>query len=154
MLNSYANLVLLKPRSKEINPDSLGELLRGDCFLVNEQQFGCCSCFDVTEDFVCIENSSQKRAFLEFVWVDCCYDPGDNIDPRGLIDEDDISSLKLYYSKKRGLILAWYWDGDGTLWFVGKDFTIENDDCKKSHGWGVLGEISDSELEKIIGDLA
>jgi len=45
-----------------------------------------------------------------------------------------------WHSDALGLDIYLHWDGDGTIVIQHADWTLENGDCKKSYGWGWVGD--------------
>ena len=90
----------------------LGEFLR-NYFFDQSKGTGCYSTFEL--------NSEVKEL------------PQENIE-----DWDDVFNPNVKYTvaSREGIIMRYYWDGDGYLEFIlPNDKIIFNSDCKKDHGW-------------------
>jgi len=116
------------------NPNAIGEWLRKKCF---KEEYGCYSCFELTEDFKPIKDKEIKRK-LAFGFMD--FMPPDE-DPQ-IFDEEiqEMVDGGFYYTNGE-LYVCWFWDGDGTLIFQetgGAKRGVINDDCKKDHRWNWL----------------
>jgi len=111
------------------NPNVFGEFIRDFAFVKHkEYDFGCYSTFDLQPDFEPIEKESKqgKKILRLLGW--------DDLDSYGEDIAEEIWKGSSLYTD--GIfVVAWYWDGDGTL-LVGCDdeFAI-NDDCKKDYNW-------------------
>lgn len=103
------------------NPNALGELFRDITFVKNNKDdYGCYSTFDVHKEFKEINDKKQINQIKELM---------------GLEHDDH---LTIYFNSDLNLIVAWHWDGDGTLLFQHKEITIINTDCKKGYTWEFL----------------
>lgn len=121
---------------KETDPNLIGEALRHWSFVGRNGEIGCYSTFQVADFFKPLK-------------------PGDKDfeDAKNEIVPEFDTSLKCYVYKcpyfkdefitiePLKIVLAWEWNGDGTLYFkivtniFEKNFTIMNTDCKKDYGW-------------------
>lgn len=114
-------VITIEVDSCTCSADALGELMRKMTFV---RPYGCYSCFDVTQDFAPIDVDEDVFRLL--------------IGHASSNDEWDVDvfkSAKAFKSTKTGDIVAWYWDGDGTLAFNISGRRIRNTDCKHSYGW-------------------
>ena len=107
--------------------DIAGELLRELVFKQEENALGCYNTFDLNAGFVAVDKCDNR--FLKL--THCLY--GAYIENNEV--EWEISVTHVFENEK--FIVAWYWDGDGTLGIYVKEDGIffVNDDCKKTYGW-------------------
>ena len=114
---------------QEEDPNIVGEIFREYTFV--GEGLGCYSNFDVKDSFM-----EQDHAFLDM-----------EVHRRigGLIlDESEEALIEylvrvtIYQDSDTGLIVAWHWDGDGTLYFREGDVEVINTDCKNAYTWEFL----------------
>lgn len=103
------------------NADVLGEFLRSLTFVSKGPlDLGCYSSFELQEGFVKIEDPKDLE----------------NISHELMAPASEISA---YLHPQMSLVVAWYWDGDGSLLFEVQEgstsIVVINQDCKKKHGW-------------------
>lgn len=94
------------------DPDAVGEMLRAKFFVQDPQKlsFGCYSSFEL---------QPGVRELPETPAVDC---------------EED--RLMWHNATLDGIVMSWYWDGDGVLKFTLPDGSyLINTDCKKPYDW-------------------
>ena len=92
------------------SPDLVGEVLRDRFFLQDQSQhlYGCYSTFKLRQEV-------------------------QSLPPEPV--EDD-PSMVWTRAERDGILMRYYWDGDGTLEFVFPDGArVRNTDCKKDHAW-------------------
>ena len=136
--------------SKNDNPNAIGELLRGKFFKQNiaEGLYGCYSTFELNEGV-------EKLPYRKVYWRDrpdiksddeCC--EGDftreeyceKIEDEGRVfnefaENEDLLEIWTR-AELNGVIMEYFWDGDGFLQFIFPDGSIlSNNDCKKSNRW-------------------
>ena len=104
------------------NPDIIGELFREWAFV---EPFGCYSCFDLIEGFE--EDLSDKKYRAIEVLQD-----GSECE---VYCQEVIERASVYYNKEYNVVVAWHWNGDGTLYFKHGETEIVNTDCKKDYTW-------------------
>ena len=135
------------------NPDVLGELLRELAFVPDEWggDYGCYSTFEVAPEFAKVDPDSElgRKILLAFARVDGydvmldesdeTYQTFDKLTEDEMLAEfvADQPGVRDSLYSAGDVHMAFYWNGDGTLFFVipsmGK--CLENGDCKKSYGW-------------------
>lgn len=49
--------------------------------------------------------------------------------------KDERDRVILYINSNLNAVVAWHWDGDGTLYIKADNIAVINTDCKKDHGW-------------------
>lgn len=112
----------------EENPDIVGETLRE--FVWGNEEEGCYMTFDPTVPDNWEEVSPKELTLhqLESILGYCIYE-------EGCLEEglDRLTVLK--YKSPFSLLVAWHWDGDGTLYFNEAGRETINYDCKKNYGW-------------------
>lgn len=105
------------------NVDVLGELLRDLTFDTQPGEVGCYNTFDLKPGFVKNEDNQSKETIAEIMGL----------------DEVDARTLQIYENESLQLLVAWFWDGDGTLFFEVEDgddiVRVINTDCKKDYCW-------------------
>lgn len=92
--------------------NALGEILRA-IFFDQSKGFGCYGSFDLNEGIETLEPITTK-------------------------EDEDTDSITYTCARWNGIVMRYYWDGDGYLEFnlnLGDDGKIFNDDCKKDYGW-------------------
>jgi hypothetical protein len=115
------------------DPNEFGEALRNYCFVGNCEQTGCYSTFDLIPQ-------------LKEVKFGKIYEEARKM----LLSEDDDEEIRVFYWEVKGkdcyiekykicepfeLVCAWFWDGDGFLYFRYKNRAVINTDCKKDYYW-------------------
>lgn len=107
---------------KEISLDTYCELIRMSVF---KEEFGCYSCFELEDSFKKLD-PKKDLSLKERTLLAGCFAK----------DEEEIKSMRVFWSDEYQLKVAWLWDGDGTLLFVDVDNNCYvNSDCKKTYGW-------------------
>lgn len=124
----------------EKDPNKFGEALRDYCFIGNCMQTGCYSTFDLIKGFEEVKSGyiyeevfqeiapefkdSLKVYIYELKEEECYmeYYDGENI-------------IRTKFEEPFIIILAYYWDGDGTLYFRWNNRSVINFDCKKDYVW-------------------
>lgn len=99
-----------------IDPDLLGELLRGQFFnqVIDKNKYrtlGCYDTFELNEDIRKLDNIK--------------------------IDSLTITCAEKFFEEWGTVKMCYYWDGDGELvfFFPFPNKYLINDDCKKTYGW-------------------
>ncbi len=115
--------------------NAIGELLRERAF--PGEGFGCYRNFEVAEDAI-QWSPAERQEFFEQVGEISPDDEDDEFNEREFIIK--ASSGYSFALGNLQIEMAWYWDGDGVLfyriWRDGKLLrTIVNSDCKKSYRW-------------------
>lgn len=100
--------------------NALGELFRSYAFDCDETEVGCYSCFDLAESFEKIKDKGILKDISE------------------LLGLDEGEHFEASQDKESGLVVAWFWEGDGTLLFIYDEIVVCNTDCKKNYGWEAL----------------
>ena len=90
-----------------------GEILRDMTF--TDDGFGCYSNFDLRSGFRKIAKT-----------------------PTRLLDIQDEIEWSQFYNPALGIFVAWYWDGDGTLYFEYPGIRLIHNDCKNDYEWEFL----------------
>ena len=111
---------------RNISPDIIGEYYREQIFpeQIMLGKYGCYSTFEVHTSFGL---SNDPKLISQLIEV---FD----------IEEEEKNKIHLYISQD--LLVAWYWDGDGSLFIQdNKGHAVLNDDCKKSSGWQYIDPI-------------
>jgi hypothetical protein len=113
---------------KTLDADMFGEILRKKSF--QDNGFGCYSTFDMRPQFY---QHTEGALFEKAINMILNHDYGSEFDDE---DKQELASrIMVYYSECDDILVAWYWDGDGTLLVgTGGKFSI-NSDCKKDHYW-------------------
>lgn len=123
---------------KDDNPDSYGEMLRTHFFV--GKGFGCYSTFEVRTEFQTVDkDSALGKAALKCLFSDChWYNEPETDEYKQEIARAHVLSTPTH-------IVAWWWDGDGTL-VVGDidngriSRAAINDDCKKDRYWKFIDQ--------------
>jgi hypothetical protein len=130
-----------------IDPNKVGEYLRDESFIkVNKFDYGCYSTFELQPNFKQITGNRRLRLLGKLMNFDfCCRKISENL------------FAYVRFDNNQPLIIAWYWDGDGTLLFATKSFIIINTDCKKDDCWEQVTSGKDltplfnfTDLEKVL----
>lgn len=97
--------------------NAFGEALRQYCFVPDEYggTYGCYETFKLRSEFKPVTNAKDFNLMLEIL---------------GNVDGDPIDCFT-----NGTVIVAWHWDGDGTLVFKEGDKVAVNTDCKKDYVW-------------------
>ena len=114
--NPVARAIALAP---SLSADLAGELLREVSFV---EERGACLCFDLVSGFAPVEPALLSLE-VRTVLLGCFAK-----------DPDQVREVTAAVHPS-GLLVAWHWDGDGTLIFQSGDWLLCNSDCKKSYGW-------------------
>lgn len=109
------------------DPNVIGEALRAWAF--PGPGYGCYSNFDVRPDFVPVSPKEPENRWIVSGML-------------GRNDDDEVSAEFSHgataFLAPNGLVVTWYWDGDGLLAFLMRDqFALTNSDCKKSDEWSM-----------------
>lgn len=122
---------------RQIDPDMEGEILRSSFFV--GEGLGAYSNFDLHQGFCALEAGDELHSRLVgFLFADFWFMNDDS--PEALHEKNDETSRAALFSDGKNVV-AWWWDGDGTLLVgtLGKsgepDKLLLNDDCKKTYGW-------------------
>jgi hypothetical protein len=120
-------IVVIQGGALNLSVDMVGEMLRSWAFT---EACGCYSCFDLIEGF---DQRPMTPAIAERLM-------GRPVNPQSADDDDqDILKRGFYAVHDNGIEVAWYWDGDGTLWFrVPGEIEVVNSDCKKDYEWKLV----------------
>lgn len=121
----------------EEDPNLLGEALRLWSFKGSNGERGCYETFEVND---CLIELKEGKYYNRAKEILC----------------PEFDSMKVYsfehpeikdnyfHIKPYTIIVGWYWDGDGTLYFriinEEKDVEILNSDCKKDYYWEQINE--------------
>ena len=107
--------------------DEFGEALRDYCFVPNEygQDFGCYSTFDLLPEF---SPSIPSEWIVELLIGKKPSPENDDFDWG-----DERKRINCFSSPH--CVVAWFWDGDGSLYVSDRKRAALNNDCKKSYGW-------------------
>ena len=100
--------------------EELGEFLRKQTFVGDGM--GCYSTFELREYKIgdSISTFKEKKPTKKI------------LDAMGFVGKPE---GRVYCYDWEGFVVAWYWDGDGTLLFAFDGRMIVNTDCKKTYGW-------------------
>lgn len=109
-------------RAMRDDPDLMGEALRAAVFVGGT---GAYTTFDLIDGF---EPVTPNEGVFSAMWGRKPADSGD------LAELDRITA---FWSASLGLLVAWWWDGDGQLYFSAPDWglAVSNSDCKCDYGW-------------------
>ena len=117
------------------DPNTVGEILREWAF---KERLGCYSCFDLIHGF---ENVKINERYIEkplSIFAPLAYsDLEYALEYRKEVKE----KMSLYYHKERDVLVAWYWEGDGELYFNADGIEVYNRDCKKDYTWEFVEEM-------------
>jgi hypothetical protein len=113
------------------NPNVFGEYIRDLAFKKeNEYDFGCYSTFELNPFFRDIAPDSTFGQKVLGILVDsyCPYEP---------VEQEDMDFVRGAgrMVTDGGMVVAWYWDGDGVLLVGCRGKFAINDDCKKDYNW-------------------
>jgi len=104
-----------------------GEELRNKAF--TGEGLGCYQNFNINPDYEEILNSDIKLMYFHYFFN--TYDL--------IFNKEDISEylkeLKFFFNLKTNVLMAYHWDGDGTLLFETPHYLLINYDCKKNYTW-------------------
>jgi hypothetical protein len=116
---------------KDQNANRVGEALRYLSFLSHNGQLGCYESFDVASYFKKVSRGIYYKRAKEIIL------PNDTDKISCFVYHQD--ARKLLCIEETIVVLAWYWDGDGTLYFRVKnnkqDIELFNTDCKDTTYW-------------------
>ena len=109
------------------DPEVFGETLREYVFVQDKYggDFGCYSTFDVRPEFQLKECPPRIAELLM----------GASSDWHPFHEWEKDRKKRCVYRTNGEIVVAWYWDGDGTLYFKEGDREAINNDCKKGYGW-------------------
>ncbi len=151
---------IITDTQKITDPNNFGEMLRNYCFIndgyedihckyrEDKKQIGCYETFELRPEFkeqsldtevgqyaqehlIGTEESFRKDA-AEYDWDEA----GLNEALEFMRSESD--RINVHYDGN--ILVAWYWDGDGTLLFREGDKAAINHDCKKDYEWEWIKE--------------
>lgn len=130
---------------KEQDPNKIGEALRHWSFIGRNGQRGCYETFELPDLFQPILKCWEDKKYYyrakevinpEETFSCFIYDQPKLQEEYFLFGEPYKSILSIEAFK---LIIAWEWNGDGTLYFrligKGKDIEVINTDCKCNYDW-------------------
>lgn len=117
----------LTVQANELHANLAGEIYRRWAF--PGPGYGCYSSFDVRTDLVSIDPLSNDHAILGKVLSDT-----DSLEAARAFF-DDVGVRPAGYRSPEGILVGWYWDGDGVLVFIDGQVALVNDDCKKDYCW-------------------
>ena len=127
LTNDSLKTVILESVIEE--PNALGEALLKYSF-VGEGR-GCYSNFTLRDSFKKYDKGKLTFAnFLVGVWPDDLLECAEY--------KAGVEEISCFKDEDTGLIVAWLWDGDGSLAFLideKKKIFLENSDIKKSYNW-------------------
>ena len=130
----------LIPLEEIDNANAVGEILREWAF---KEPVGCYSCFDLIDGFE--ELNVNDDLAIEVVnkvivpeWMFAGISDG-RCDTQDI--HEYILRAKVFYHKEKNVIVAWYWDGDGELYFNADGIEVYNSDCKKDYRWEFVEEM-------------
>lgn len=106
-----------------------GETLREAVFVKkHKNDYGCYSTFELNKDFFQVANGSPvgQEILKMLEWGDDDFNAEE-------INKEIEDKAMIYTNNK--IIVAWYWDGDGTLLFKEGERIAINTDCKKDYTW-------------------
>lgn len=107
-----------------------GEELRRKTFI--GEGLGCYANFEIHSDYIEIISSHIKAMYLHY-FFDLYYLSFNLHDV-----EEYLKELKIYANYSTNTIVAYHWDGDGTLLFMTPHYNIINTDCKKINNWSLI----------------
>jgi hypothetical protein len=123
---------------EEKDPNKIGEALLHWAFVGRNGERGCYETFKLPDFFKRIGVSSNEYEKYFARANAFCYPDEGTILNCFIFDQPEIED-EYFHVKPLKLIIAWYWEGDGTLYFrlIGgeKDIEVINTDCKKSYRW-------------------
>ena len=107
-------MVIVKDTQNMMNPNEFGEAIRDYAFKPDRfgGNYGCYSTFDLRDDFI------RKPCPPEVVKLLCG------------VDENNC-----FYYVNEHVSIAWFWDGDGSLYVQEGSKKAINHDCKKNDEW-------------------
>ena len=109
------------------NINFFGEELRRKAF--TGEGLGCYRNFEISPNYEEIINSDIKLMFFHYF-----FNPYDLLFDRKEIDIK-LNELKVFFNLKTNTLMAYHWDGDGTLLFETPYYILRNSDCKKNYTW-------------------
>jgi len=120
------------------NPDVMGEMYRDLTFDQDANgELGCYTTFELRDGWEKVESTLclYYRTLLCGCWA------------KTLFCE---SNIHAYKNPKYNVLVAWIWDGDGSLLFSDNnlDKIYINTDCKKTYDWQEAPEIDVNKYEK------
>jgi len=126
---------------KETDPNKIGEALRHWSFIGRNGERGCYDTFNLPKFFIKLDAASRLNKHYNKFYNradSICY-PDEDIKLNCFIYDQLKIEDKYFKIESIKLIVAWRWDGDGSLYFrligQGKDIEIINNDCKKDYTW-------------------
>lgn len=130
----------------ESDPNKFGEALRDYCFIGNCMETGCYSTFELLKGFEEIKSGKiYEEAFQEIAPE---FKEGLKVYKYEILEKDcylettDMDG-EIYRSKicePLILIVAWEWNGDGTLYFRWNNRSVINTDCKCDYYWNWINK--------------
>ena len=119
------------------DPNTVGEVLRDWSF---KEMYGCYSCFDLIFGFKDVKINEMYISKPLSIFAPVFYqqtDPEEAVEYRREVK----SKMSLYYNEERDILVAWYWEGDGELYFNAGGIEVYNKDCKKDYTWEFVEEM-------------
>jgi hypothetical protein len=107
-----------------------GEELRRKSFV--GEGLGCYANFEIHNDYIEVANDFAKSMYLPY-FLDMYYL---SLNIQEIFD--CLQLVKLYINYGSNTVMAYYWDGDGSLLFITPHYAIINRDCKKINNWKEL----------------
>lgn len=108
------------------NPNIFGEFLRELFFTKKlyksgDKMLGCYDNFELEKDFI-VATKEAKNDINKILNIIFC--------------EEDLPNFTIYIHKDNPKIfVAWFWDGDGSLFISDGGQVAYNGDCKKDYTW-------------------
>ena len=103
-----------------LSADTAGELLREMSFA---EEHGCYTSFDLIPGFLPVDPFTLELS-VRTALAGCFAN-----------SQDEVKDITAFRHDRSKMLIAWRWDGDGSLVFKTDDFMLSNTDCKKSYGW-------------------
>lgn len=118
---------IVKDTQKMEDANDFGEALREYCFLPsNGGIYGCYSTFKLRPEFKKFNPTEDILSILL----------GHNYRGNEYYSGNEVVKIEQNSCFSNGnVIVAWYWDGDGTLYFREGKKAAFNNDCKKDYCW-------------------
>ena len=125
----------------EQDANKFGEALRGFCFEGNCEKVGCYSTFEVIN---VLKEVKEGKIYEEAVKIlDTEYKESIHVYHLNVEEKDcwiayndpDDNPERMRVREPFEIVLAWYWDGDGSLLFRFNNRIVINTDCKCDYTW-------------------
>lgn len=121
------------------DPNLLGEILRADTFPLQDIPnflLGCYGTFEVSPFFRRIEITEETyNLYVHNKLSGISWDEWNNEIPEWQSNPVIYKHISL-----PDYVCAWFWDGDGSLYFKYGDYEVVNHDCKHTNYWEFLDE--------------